>query len=135
MPHIIQQTVILPGPAEGLFDMYLDSDIHKEITDSPVNISREAGSEFHAFNKMISGKILHVVSGRLIVQSWRASHWSPEDLDSTLILTFWPEGENGRIELVHVNVPDHDYNDVNQGWEQYYWKPWRDYLESKGRNV
>ena len=133
MPRMIQQTVILHGPAEQLYEMYLDPKIHGEITGSPVQISREDGSEFHAFNKMLLGKMLHVVPGRLIVQSWRAAHWNPEDLDSTLILTFWPEGENCRIELVHVNVPDHDYDDANQGWEKYYWIPWRAYLERKGR--
>jgi uncharacterized protein YndB with AHSA1/START domain len=128
MHRIIQQTVILPGPAERLFDMYLDPEIHGDITGAPASISMETGSEFRAFKDMIFGKILHAVPKRLIVQAWRAAHWKPEDLDSTLILTFWPEGGNGRIELVHVNVPDHDYNGVNEGWEKYYWKPWRDYL-------
>ncbi len=43
----------------------------------------------------------------------------------------WPEGKAGRIELVHVNVADHDLEGVNEGWEKYYWKPWREYLLRK----
>ena len=35
----------------------------------------------------------------------------------------------GGIELVHVNVADHDFAGVSQGWEKYYWTPWRKYLE------
>jgi hypothetical protein len=45
-----------------------------------------------------------------------------------LILTFWPQGYGGRIELVHVNVADGDFAGVSQGWEKYYWSPWRQYL-------
>ena len=65
---------------------------------------------------------------RLIVQSWRSLNWGPEDIDSTLILSFWPEGEGGRIELVHVNVVEKDFGGVSQGWEKYYWSAWRTYL-------
>jgi hypothetical protein len=25
-------------------------------------------------------------------------------------------------------VPEHDYEDVREGWEKYYWAPWRRYL-------
>lgn len=47
---------------------------------------------------------------------------------------FLPAGRNrGRIELVHVNVPSHDYHGVNKGWKNYYWKPWRKYLARKLR--
>ncbi len=131
MPQTIQQTVTLPAKAERLYEMYLDPKIHAAFTGAPVVISPTPGSEFRAFDNMIYGKTLYTVPRRLIVQSWRAGHWNPEDLDSTLILTFWPEGKAGRIELVHVNVADHDLEGVNEGWEKYYWKPWREYLLRK----
>jgi activator of HSP90 ATPase len=72
--------------------------------------------------------MLDVVPKRLIVQTWRASHWTVADLDSILILRFSPDPAGGRIDLVHANVADHDYDSVNQGWEKYYWTPWRTYL-------
>jgi len=31
-------------------------------------------------------------------------------------------------DLVHVNVADHDFEDVSKGWEKYYWAPWRKFL-------
>ncbi len=51
-----------------------------------------------------------------------------KDPDSTLILSLTSEGDDGRIDLVHLDVPDQDYDAVNQGWEKYYWIPWRTYL-------
>jgi activator of HSP90 ATPase len=111
--------------------MYLDPKAHASFTGAKVKIGSTPGSEFKAFDGMITGKILHVVPKRLIVQSWRATHWKRGDMDSILVLSFWPEGNQGRIELVHVNVADHDVEAVRLGWRQYYWRPWREYL-SKG---
>jgi hypothetical protein len=45
-----------------------------------------------------------------------------------LVLTFYPEADGGRIELVHVNVADEDFAGVSHGWEKHYWTPWRAYL-------
>ena len=73
--------------------------------------------------------MLHTVHKHLIVQTWRSKDWKPEDIDSVLILTFWPSKQAGRIDLVHVNVPEHDVDGVTKGWEKYYWTPWRRYLE------
>jgi activator of HSP90 ATPase len=95
-----------------------------------VTINRKPGSLFKAFDGMISGKTLHVAPKRLIIQSWRGKHWKPGDRDSTLILSFWPDKNGGRIELAHLNVPAYDYQDVNEGWEKYYWKPWREFLRN-----
>lgn len=128
MPRTIQLAASLPAPPDRLFDMYLDPGEHAAFTGSPVTISDRPGSPFRAFGDVLSGTILQVVPKRLIVQSWRSPNWAPEDLDSTLILTFWPEGDGGRIELVQANVADKDFAGVSQGWEKFYWSPWRAYL-------
>ncbi len=49
-----------------------------------------------------------------------------------LILTFVQDGRRGRIDLVHVNVPEHDYAGVTEGWKKFYWTPLGAYL-SKSR--
>ncbi len=128
MPRTIQLAASLPAPPDRLFDMYLDPAEHSAITGSPVTISDRPGSPFSAFDSVLTGTMLQVVGKRLIVQSWRSPNWSTEDVDSTLILTFWPQEDGGRVELVHVNVVDVDFAGVSQGWEKYYWSPWRDYL-------
>ena len=131
MSSTIQQTVTLPAGAERLFEMYLDPVAHAAFTGAPVTIGAQPGSEFRAFNGALSGRMLYTVPGRLIVQAWRSTAFRKGDVDSTLILRFTPKGRRGRIDLVHVNVPDHDYRGVNKGWKRYYWKPWRKYLRRK----
>jgi activator of HSP90 ATPase len=130
MPKTIIQAAVLPASPDRLFDMYLDPMEHAAFTGAPVTIDSRPGSAFRAFDDMISGRILQVVPKRLIVQSWRAAHWATGDVDSTLILSFWPDEQGGRVELIHVNVADDDFAGVSQGWQEYYWTPWIEYLKS-----
>lgn len=127
---VISQSVILPASADVLFGMYLDASKHEAITGLPVTIGHSPGDEFSAFGGALTGEILAVFEPTLIVQSWRSTDFKPDDPDSTLILSFSPQGEAGKIELVHVQVPQHDRDAVDKGWHKYYWEPWRAYLET-----
>jgi activator of HSP90 ATPase len=133
MPKLVKQSVTLPAPAKHLYAMYLDPKTHQAITGAKAIISSRLGSKFSAFNGILRGRMLYAVPGRLIVQAWRSAGWKKGDLDSTLILRFTPKSRGGRIDLVHVNVPDHDYRGVTNGWKKYYWRPWRKYLAGKTR--
>jgi uncharacterized protein YndB with AHSA1/START domain len=134
MSRTIQLAASLPAPPDRLFDMYLDPVEHAAFTGSPVTISPRPGAPFRAFDDVLTGTILQVVPKRLIVQAWRSPSWGAKDLDSTLVLTFLPEQDGGRIELVHVNVVDEDFAGVSHGWEKFYWSPWRAYLMRGGRS-
>ena len=133
MLRIVKQTVVLPASPKALYAMYLNPKAHGAITGGKIVISAKPGSTFNAFGGALTGRMLHTVPGRLIVQAWRSTAFHKRDHDSTLILRFLPAGRSrgktrGRIDLVHVNVPSHDYHGVNKGWKNYYWKPWRKLL-------
>ena len=129
MGRTIQIAAVLPATPDRLFDMYLDPSQHAAFTGQPVTVSAVVGSPFRAFNGVLSGTMLQVIPKRLIVQSWRSPHWGASDIDSTLVLTFLPDNDGARIELVQVNVVDSDFAGVCHGWEKYYWTPWRAFLE------
>ncbi len=131
MRNVIFKSVELPATADKLFEMYLDSTTHTAITGLDASVSAENGSAFQAFGGLLTGKMLQVVKPRLIVQAWRSVSFHETDPDSILILSFSDEGSNGRIDLVHLDVPDHDYDGVTQGWDEKYFEPWRAYLENR----
>ncbi|MBW2292947.1 MAG: SRPBCC domain-containing protein [Deltaproteobacteria bacterium] len=133
MPRTLSLAASMPVDPELLFDMYLDSDRHAAFTGSPVTIGSKPGSPFQAFEGTLSGSILHTVPKRLIVQSWRSVNFAEGDIDSTLILSFWPIPDGARIELVHVNVPEADFAGVSEGWGKFYFAPWREYLETQSK--
>jgi hypothetical protein len=97
-----------------------------------VTIAAAAGSPFRAFYGRLGGTMLAAVASVLIVQSWRSVNFGATDPDSTLILGFAPDGDGGRIDLVHLDVPECDYQGVTEGWEKFYWTPWRAYLAASG---
>ena len=119
-----------PATPDRLFDMYLDSQTHSAFTGAAVTIEPRPGASFRAFDGMLTGTMLHIGPKRLIVQTWRSANWPTEAMDAVLTLSFWPEGDAARIELVHVNVPDEDFAGVSQGWEKYYRTPWRAHLSA-----
>ena len=90
-----------------------------------MTIAPRPGAPFRAFDGKLTGTILHIQPKRLIVQTWRSVNFPAAALDSVLVLSFWPQEGGGRIELVHVNVPEEDFAGVSTGWEKYYWTPWR----------
>ncbi len=139
MRSVIRQSLVLAAPAEELYATYLDPKLHAAVTGSAVTISDKPGSKFSAFYGSITGVTLAVVPRRLIVQSWRSTNFRPGDPDSTLILEFVPEAikrqagkgsmAKGRINLIQLDVPEVDFRGVSDGWELYYWAPWRRYLK------
>lgn len=131
MGHVIHQSVVLQGSPNTLFHQYLDSQGHEAFTGAPAEIEAKADGLFKAFDGMLEGKILHLVTDRLIVQSWRSVSFKDDDDDSTLILCFTPEGNATRVDLVHLGVPEHDHDGVTRGWANHYWTPWQDHLASQ----
>jgi len=132
MPKLVKQSVVLSASARELYSMYLNPRTHAAITGHQVEIGARPGARFRAFNGALTGHILQTVPGRLIVQAWRSTAFRKDDTDSTLVLRFTASGQKGRIDLMHVNVPDHDYQGVSSGWKSYYWKPWRKFLAARG---
>jgi activator of HSP90 ATPase len=131
MARIVRQTVTLPARAGELYSMYLSPRKHAAITGGKVSIGARPGAKFTAFGGALTGRTLQTLPGRQIVQAWRSTAFHKGDPDSTLVMVFTPKGRSARVDLTHVNVPNHDYHGVNKGWKNYYWKPWRKYLAAK----
>jgi uncharacterized protein YndB with AHSA1/START domain len=132
MANTVQQVVTLPAAPRLLYSMYLDAGEHAAFTGGgEVRISPSVGSEWSAFGGRIHGRMLALTPERLIVQSWRSFEWQEEDLDSILVISFWPEAAGARLELTQANVPESLYQNLVHGWPTRYWDPWRAYLEQR----
>ena len=131
MRSVILKSVVLQASAEDLFSMYLDPAGHAALTGGPaVIIGASDGAPFKAFDGALSGTILKTVSPNLIVQSWRSVSFKEDDPDSTLIISFTPEGSGTRVDLVHLDVPEHDSAGVTGGWDSHYFVPWQEHLKT-----
>jgi activator of HSP90 ATPase len=128
--RIVEESVELPAPPVVLYSMYLDPEQHAAFTGGgPASITPAPGTSWSAFDGRIHGRIPALTANRQIVQSWRSFEWHEDDPDSVLILTFWPSGSGGRLDLAQVDVPERLYQTLLGGWSTRYWEPWRAYLQ------
>ena len=132
MPKTIQQTVVFKNTAaKDLYDLYMNSKKHSIATASPAKLSTKEGDSYSAFEGYITGKNLHLVKDKIIVQTWRASEWDKTDPDSVFIIFLEPKGKDTVLHATHVNVPDKSCEGITRGWHKHYWKPWKKYLAGK----
>jgi activator of HSP90 ATPase len=126
---IFQKVIFKNTSAKTLYGIYMDARKHSAAIGAPVKISSKVGSVFNAHGKYIIGKNLQLIKDKLIVQSWRGGDWAKDAIDSTFTLQFYQQGKDALLVMTHANVPDKHYNGIKNGWNDYYWKPWKKYLE------
>jgi activator of HSP90 ATPase len=131
MAKTILQSVKFAASPKVLFEIYMDSKKHSAATGAQARLSRKYGGRFSAYDRHITGRNLLIIPPYLILQTWRGKDFKKNDPDSILILTFNKIRQGTRLGLVHVNVPDHEYRCIQEGWHRYYWKPWKKYLNKK----
>jgi len=131
MSKAIQQSVRFAASPEELFEMYIDSKKHSAATGGRAKMSRKEGAAFTAWNGQLRGKNLLIIPNRLVMQAWRATHWPASAPDSMLLLAFREVRGGGRVDLLHVNVPELDREGVTKGWKKYYWTPWKKYITAQ----
>jgi activator of HSP90 ATPase len=134
MAKTIQQNVkFADSTARQLFNIYTSSKKHSDATGGAATITKKVGEKFTAWDGYIKGKNLHVVSGKTVVQTWRASDWPKGAADSILILNFDDVEGGAEIRLVQVRFPEEEFKGLSQGWRDHYWKPMKNYLKAGGK--
>ena len=127
----MQSVLFKQATPQALYKLYMDAKLHTTVTAAEAKITDEEGADYSAHDGYITGKNLQLVKNKLIVQSWKGSDWKKSDLDSTFILHFEKKGEDALLTMVHANIPEEYAKDIKDGWTQYYWKPWKQYLAKK----
>jgi uncharacterized protein YndB with AHSA1/START domain len=83
----------------------------------PAEMSQQAGSEFSLWDGSITGKNLEFDPGKKIVQQW---YFGEQQEPSIVTITLHPHKQGTSVELSHTNIPDEDYDDIVEGWNDTY---------------
>jgi activator of HSP90 ATPase len=120
--------IIRAKPAE-IYEAWLSSEGHTAMTGNPANVDSNVGGEFSAWDGYILGKTLQMMPNQRIVQTWRTSEFPDEAPDSHLEVLLEEVPEGTRITLTHSNMPEDQVESYRQGWEDFYFKPMKDYFK------
>jgi activator of HSP90 ATPase len=86
-------------------------------TGEPAEMSTEPGSEFSLWEVSISGKNLEFEPNKKIVQQW---YFGEQEEPSIVTIKLHPDKHGTSLELRHTNIPDADYDDIVNGWNDVY---------------
>jgi activator of HSP90 ATPase len=130
MAKTILQTVLFKNTNPSiLYNLYMDASKHSSVTGAPAKIQKKEGTKFSAYGDYCFGKNLQLIPGELIVQSWVANDWKKTETESTFILLFEQRNDDAVVFMTHANVPDSEYKSLKEGWNEFYWKPWKRFLK------
>ena len=123
-------SVDLPVQPSIVYNAWLDSNSHTEMTGAKAECSNSVGEVFSAWDGYISGENVEMVKDNRIIQKWRTTDFLDEDEDSLIIVSFEKRGEGCCLIIEHNDIPlgQPDYKD---GWREFYFKPMTDYFNKK----
>ncbi|MDR6340836.1 activator of HSP90 ATPase [Filimonas zeae] len=107
---------ILPAEPEEVYVALTNPATIQLWTGEPAIMSTEPGSEFALWDESIVGKNLEFEEGKKIVQQWYFEQEEP----SIVTLKMHPHKQGTSLEIRHTNIPDEEYDEIVEGWEDMY---------------
>ena len=124
----IRQMATFKASSHKVYETLMDSKKHSELTGSKASISRKVGGKFTVWDGDLEGTNLELIPDAKIVQSWRLSDW-PAGHYSRATFSLKEIDGSTRLTFTQTGVPEESYQDVSQGWRDYYWEPMKEMLE------
>ena len=88
----------------------------------------EAGGDFSMWDGEINGRIVEYEQGKRVVQEW---YFGEQDEPSIVKINIFPYRNDCQIELIHTNIPEDAFDNIVEGWEEYYLKTLKGFLEEE----
>lgn len=133
MPYAFTLTTTIPASPQEIYEAWLDSVVHSEMTGGEASMSDETGAEVSAWDGYITGRNLELVPGERIVQSWRTTQFTDEHEDSQITVTLEAVEDGTLLTLEHTNVPDAQRSYEQGGWQEHYFDPMKEYFGKRKR--
>src|SRR3990167_9059660 len=128
MTKTIDQIVYFSASPHEVFESLMDEKKHAAFTNARAKIDRKIGGEFSVWDGYATGKNKELVKDKLIIQTWRASDW-PERVESIVKFEISKEDNKTKLAFTQTGVPLEFAKDVASGWQDFYWRPLKDYFD------
>jgi activator of HSP90 ATPase len=120
---------IIPAQPGEIYKAWLSSEGHTAMTGSPAKVDGNVGGHFSAWDGYIFGKTLELIPYQHILQTWRTTAFPDDAPDSHLEVLLEGVPDGTKVTLTHRDMPDDQINSYRQGWEDFYFKPMKEYFK------
>lgn len=118
-----------PVSAETVYEAWLHSDQHTEMTGGEAICSDVNEETFTAWDGYISGTNIKLTPHSKIIQHWRTTEFASDEADSKVEIELADIEGGCQLTLRHSNIPE-GQSDYKTGWEQHYFTPMRVYFDA-----
>lgn len=92
----------------------------------PADMKAETGYVFSLWEGDITGVNLEVIPNRHLVQEW---FFGEQEEQSLVEIKLKKEGGKTLLELKHTHIPAEAYEEITEGWREYYLGSMKEMLE------
>jgi len=117
----------LPAPAAEVYLALTNPATIQLWTGEKAEMSTEPNSEFSLWDESIVGRNLEFEDCKKIVQQWYFDQEEP----SIVTIKLHPHKDGTSVELRHTNIPDEEYDDIVDGWNNTYFASLEDFYEEE----
>ena len=112
----------------AIYKAWLSTQGHTLMTGSPAKVTGHVQGDFTAWDGYIWGTFLELDENKRIVQTWRTGEFPEDAEDSRVEILFEEVNGKTKLTLKHSNIPDGQAESYKSGWEDFYFKPMREYF-------
>jgi uncharacterized protein YndB with AHSA1/START domain len=127
--NTIKQTSLINAAPQQVWQALTDQEIIEVWSGAETEFVPEPEAEYSLWDGSICGVIVSVEPNKKLVQTWKPDNWTIEN--SVVSFTLMPDGDGTRVELLHENVEDFDFEGTEEGWDLYYLGAIKRMLEAK----
>ena len=108
---------LIPAPPSDVWIALTNPVTLQLWTGEKAEMSTVPGSEFSLWDGSICGKNLAFEEEKKIVQEW---YFGEQEAQSIVTIILHTRGEGTSVELIHTNIPDEEFRDFSEGWDESY---------------
>jgi len=122
----IRKKYTINASIEEVWKSLVNSSYIEKWGGGPAKMNDKVGTKFKLWGGDIYGKNIEIVPDKKLVQEWYSGAWAQP---SILTITLTKAKNKTRVVLKQTNVPKEEYDDIEKGWDEYYFEPIKELLE------
>ena len=124
----IKQTHTINAPVEEVFIALVNPLTIELWSGYTAKMEKIPGSEFSIFDGDIEGKNIDFIENEMVKQEWYFGEENPPSI-VTIKLRGTKKNDKTEVELIHENVPESEFDEMELGWKRYYWGAIKEYFK------